>query len=245
MKKILKSILLIVLPLLFSTTSQSQVLISLIFGNALNTPKIEFGLVGGLNRSYLLNYNGSTGLNNFNLGFYFHILLKNQSYISTGVLVKSNVGATGMPTYPVGDPDFDDVFKDGVLTTKISYFYVPIMFHQRLNDNRWYVEAGIQAGLRNKAKDIFDIETNGGDVSYTRSVKSDYHNLDFGLIGGAGYKFKKQIKSMSAGILYYYGLVDVNRADDINIKNSSIYFYLKIPIGAGNKQAKEDESVVD
>ena len=242
MKNNFKYIVLTVFLLIFSTTAQSQVLISILFGKALNTPKIEFGLVGGLNRSYFQNnYNGSTGLNNFNLGFYFHILMKNQSYLSTGVLVKSNVGATGMPTYSVGDPDFDEVFKDGGLTTKISYFYVPIMFQQRFNDNRWYLEAGTQVGLRNKVKDIFDVEANGGDVTYTRSVKSDYNTFDLGLIGGAGYKFKKQIKGMSAGVLYYYGLIDVKRAEDISIKNSSIYFFLKIPIGMKKQTTTKNE----
>mgnify|MGYP001810468335 CR=1 FL=1 len=45
--------------LLFSLTSKAQILISLVFGDALNTPKIEFGLVGGLNRSYLTDISNS------------------------------------------------------------------------------------------------------------------------------------------------------------------------------------------
>ena len=49
-------------------TSNAQVLITLLFGDALNTEKIEFGLVGGLNRSYILDIEDSKGLNNFNLG---------------------------------------------------------------------------------------------------------------------------------------------------------------------------------
>jgi hypothetical protein len=118
------------------------------------------------------------------------------------------------------------------------------MFHQRFN-NRWYLEGGAHVGLRNNAKDILDIESNGGDLTYTRKVKSDYHMLDFGLAGGAGYKFKKQIKSMSAGITYYYGLVDVNKAEDISMKNSSIYFFLKIPIGVGKKPDVEDQPKTD
>lgn len=240
MKNLTRSVLLLVLSFLFAVSARSQVLITLIFGEALNTPKIEFGLVGGLNRSYFNNYNNSEGLNNFNLGFYFHILMKNQSYLSTGVLVKSNVGATGMPTYPVNDPGFDELFKDGVLTTKVSYFYLPILFHQRFN-NRWYLEGGMQIGPRNNAKDIFDVESNGGDLSYTLKVKDDYHFLDFGVAGGAGYKFRKEIKSMSAGILYYYGLVDVRRAEDITIKNSSIYFFFKIPIGVGKEKNVAEE----
>ena len=131
-----------------STQVKSQVLISLLFGEALNTPKIEFGLVGGFNRSWIYDIEDSEGLNNFNIGFYFHIMLKENSFLSTGVLVKSNVGARGMPTYPIGDDDFDSVFVDGELTKKINYFYVPIMYQQRFN-NRWYVEGGVQLGLRN------------------------------------------------------------------------------------------------
>jgi len=69
----------------------AQVLISLVLGEALNSVKIEFGLVGGMNRSYINTISASEGegMNNFNLGFYFHILMKNNSYLSTGVGVKS------------------------------------------------------------------------------------------------------------------------------------------------------------
>jgi hypothetical protein len=223
--------------LLFSVTLKAQVLISLIFGKALNTPKIEFGLDGGMNRSYLNDISGSKGSNYFNLGFYFHILVKNNSYISTGVMVKSNVGATGMPVYSLGNADFDSVYKDGTLTKKISCFYVPILFHQRFN-NRWYIEAGTTLGLRNKAVDIFEVSKLDGDLTYTKDVKDQYTRLDAGLTGGAGYKFKKEIKSMAVGINYYYGLVNVSKTPDVTMKNSSIYFYMKIPIGLGAKPEK-------
>jgi len=39
---------------------------------------------------------------------------------------------------------------------------------------------------------------------------------------------------MSIGISYYYGLVNVSKDPDITVNNSAIYFYLKIPIGAGD-----------
>jgi hypothetical protein len=39
---------------------------------------------------------------------------------------------------------------------------------------------------------------------------------------------------MSAGVNYYYGLVDVSNNPDLTIKNSSFYFFFKIPIGAGS-----------
>ncbi len=226
---------------LFTPVVNGQIVISLLFGDALNTPEIEFGLIGGINRSNFLDVEEAEGLNNFNLGFYFHINLKESSFISTGVLVKSNTGATGMPVYATGDDDFDDVFKDGVQTSKISYFYVPIMFHQRLNDNRWYLEGGFQAGLRSKAYDYFDKEFNGGDLNWELNVKDQYARLDAGIIAGVGYKFKKEIKSMSAGINYYYGLVDINKSADVFAKNSYINAFIKIPIGLGaEKEAPQD-----
>ena len=215
-----------------STTSKAQVLISLLFGDALNTEKIEFGLTGGLNRSYFNDIQESKGLNNFNLGFYFHIRFKESSFLSTGVLVKSNVGATGMPTYPLGDADFDGLFEEGTLTTKINTFYVPIMWHQRFN-NRWFLEGGFQAGLRSKAFDYFDTSLLDGDLNFKKEVSDNFTRLDAGAVGGIGYKFKKELKSMSAGVLYYYGFVDVNKDHEVLSRNSSLNIYLRIPIGAG------------
>ncbi len=221
--------------LLFPAVLNAQVLITILLGDALNTEKIEFGLVGGLNRSYINTITDAKGINNFDLGFYFHILMKKNSYLSTGVLVKSNVGATGMPTYSMGDENFDAIYQDGTLTKKIPCFYVPILFHQRFN-NRWYVEAGPQLGLIHKPVDIFEASKLGGDLKFTLGVKDEYKHIDAGLLGGVGYKFKKEIKSMAVGINYYYGLVDVSNNPDLKIKNSAIYFYMKIPIGVGKKE---------
>lgn len=229
------------LLLLITFPSQAQVLISLVFGKALNTDKIEFGLIGGMNRSYLNDISTSEGVNNFNLGFYFHILAKQNSYISTGVFVKSNVGATGMPTYLTGDASIDTLYKNGTLSKKINCFYVPIMFHQRFN-NRWYVEAGPQFGLRTKATDSFEATSGDNDLTLSKDVKDEYTRLDAGLMGGVGYKLKKEIKSMAVGIDYYYGLVNVSKTEAYpTMKNSSIYFYIKIPIGAGKEIESEEK----
>ena len=225
----------------FSTTSKAQILISLLLGDALNTEKIEFGINTGLNRSYILDIEESSGLNNFNIGFYFHINMFESSYLSTGVLVKTNVGARGMSTYPIGDPDFDDVYAEGELTKEINYFYVPILWHQRIN-NRFFLEGGLQIGLRSKAYDYFDLEdAYGGDLEYKRDVGDEYTRFDLGLMGGVGYKVRKQTKSTAVGINYYYGLLDVSKVPDMKIKNSSIYLYVKIPIGTKSKEVEVEK----
>jgi hypothetical protein len=216
-----------------------QVLISLLFGDALNTEKIEFGLVGGLNRSYILDIDESKGMNNFNIGFYFHILMKKNSYLSTGVLVKSNVGATGMSTYSLGEPEFDAVYENGVLTKKIPVFSIPILFHQRFNQ-RWYIEIGPQLGLIHQPQDIFEIVAYDGENTYKRDVREQYQYIDAGFVGGVGYKFKKKTKSTSVGISYYYGLADVSKDAYAKMKNSSLNFYVKIPIGVGKENNKPD-----
>lgn len=232
-------IAIVLMVLSFSAAANAQVLITLIFGDALNTEKIEFGLTGGMNRSYILDIKESTAMNNFNLGFYFHIHMKKNSYLSTGVLVKSNSGAKGMDPYSIGDADFDSVFQHSTMTKKIPAFYVPILFHQRFNQ-RWYIEAGPQLGLIHKPKDIFKVSDFEGDVSYETIVKDEYKHIDVGLYGGVGYKLKQETKSISLGIGYYYGLVNVSENPDYKIKNSSIYFFARIPIIPSKKKKKKE-----
>ena len=123
--------------------------------------------------------------------------------MNTGVLVKSNVGATGMATYSLDDDNFDAIYQDGTLTKKIPSFYVPILFHQRFKNNRWYIEAGPAVLLNDKPVDIFETSTLVADAEFTLEVKDAYKHVDAGLLGGVGYKFKKEIKSMAVGINYY------------------------------------------
>jgi hypothetical protein len=223
------------LMVLISASTKAQILISALFGDKLNSPKIEFGLEVGLNRSNFIQEDESAGLNTFNMGFYFHILIKNNSYLSTGLRVKSNVGAGGMPTYRIGDDEFDAVFQNGELSTKISCFYLPVLFQQRL----WKIfilEGGFQAGLRTKAHDNFSVSDFGGEVNYELEVSEDFTRLDAGLIGGIGFKLSDRPKSMSIGAHYYYGLVNISTLPEDNIRNSSIYLTVRIPIGLGSAE---------
>lgn len=238
MKKLYTIVLLSIL-VATPATLNAQILISLLFGDALNTDKIEFGLAGGLNRTYIRTISDAEGMNNFNIGFYFHINMKNSSYLSTGVLVKNNFGATGMPTYPIGDQDFDAIYDEGVLTKNIPCFSVPILFHQRFN-NRWYIEAGPQLGLIYGTTDIFDVEDYGGDLTYTTSTRGQYQYFDFGFYGAVGYKFAQKIKSTSLGIGYYIGLSDVAKDAYPEIRNSAFYIFCKVPIGIGKEAQKLD-----
>jgi len=43
---------------------------------------------------------------------------------------------------------------------------------------------------------------------------------------------------MSIGVLYYYGLIDMHRDPEIQSRNSSVYAYMRIPIGMGPKKGE-------
>jgi hypothetical protein len=92
-----------------------------------------------------------------------------------------------------------------------------------------------------KAKDIFEVSLLDGDLEYKVDARDQYKYLDAGLIGGVGYKFKKEIKSLAVGVNYYYGLMNVSKVEGVKINNASIYFYVKVPIGAGKKKETSKE----
>jgi hypothetical protein len=220
-------------------TAQSQILISLLLGDKLNSGKMEFGLEGGYNRSYLSGIDEARGLGNFHLGFYFDITLKNNWYLNTGVRVKSDVGASRINTYPMGDADLDSVLYEGHVTREIGYFYVPLHVKYRVA-RQFFINGGFQVGLRISAKDLFyNTIYEKDDVLFTNDIRDEVTRLDAGLSGGVGYKF--QGTGMNLGINYYYGLVDVMKSNDLTSKNSTFYIYVDIPIGAGYKEEKKKE----
>lgn len=222
--------------------AKSQVIISLLLGDKINSGKVEFGLDGGVNFPALAGLQGGKAKGNFNLGFYFDIKLKQPQWmIWTGVLVKSSMGTSGLPVYATGDPNLDNSFAAGEVRRKINYFNVPMGMKYRFKSN-FYLEGGIMPALRNTAFDIFTNEVNGDELEYRVSTKNQYHRLDFGLIGGVGYRLMGG-NGMNLSVRYYYGLVDITLDDTApNQYNRSLYLAVGIPIGAGKaKERREKE----
>jgi len=223
----------IALSFFFCTTvSNAQVLISLIFGDELNTGNIEFGLDGGLNWTQINGIENADYLMGWNLGFYFDIKLSEPWMLNTGVVVKGNMGAEGIPVYPLNDPELDNLFSDGgSVTRKLNYFSVPVMIKYRF-ENNIYVKAGIQLGLMYNGYDTFIKSVKAeDDLEYEVQIKDQYHPLDAGLAFGIGYRLMGG-DGMNLGINYYYGLIDV-RIDDSTPSelNQAIYLNVGIPIG--------------
>lgn len=223
--------------MLLSHAGYSQVLISILLGDKLNSDKLEFGLEGGLNLSDIQGLDQASSVSRFNLGFYFDITLKQPSLIfHTGVLVKSAMGAKELPVYDVGDDDLNNAFEGGQVDRRLTYFNIPLLLKYKFKGD-FYLEGGTMVGLRNKAEDIFTKKViNNDDLTYKLSVKDDIRPLDAGLLVGLGYRLMRG-NGMNLGVRYYVGLVDVVIDDNSPDQyNRSVYFSLGIPIGKGKPE---------
>ena len=240
----MKKFILIILFLLSSYTANAQVIISLIFGETLNTGKIEFGLDGGLTWATMDGIEDAKYLRTWNLGFYFDIKLADPSWmIHTGVIVKSTLGTKNAPLYSLNDADLDSVFIGGSVTTRLKYFDVPIMMKYKF-ENNIYVEGGVSLGLIHGATDIFTNSVQEeDDLTYERDVLKSYHLLDAGIMIGVGYRLLGG-DGMNLGMRYYHGLVDVYVDDTVpNRYNRSFYITLGIPIGAHSPSEDEKNRI--
>ena len=237
----IKRVVTISILILTAHFGQSQVLISLIFGDKLNTDKIEFGIDLGANYSTMSGFESGRHLPAFNLGFYFDFKIKEQWYINTGVLVKSEVGLDFLKEADIAFLDPTTNYIDsGTYSQKISYFHVPILIKYKFKNN-FYAKLGPQVALRRKAHLRYFGEFNNRSTEFNTDNSDLFHRFELSAIAGVGYKLNKG-EGMNIGIKYMFGLTNVLRDEVRTSKNSSFYFYVGIPIGKGKAEAKREES---
>ena len=239
----MKKFKLLILLMFIGYSAQSQILISLLLGDKLNSGKIEFGLDGGVNLSTIDGLDQAESFTGFNLGFYFDIkVFKNPQWmLNTGVIVKSPYGAEDLPVYSLNDPELDSVFVGGSVQRGLRYFNVPVEIKYTFK-NRIYAKAGIMLGLRYKGFDEFknSIEEDD-DIVHRVDIKKKFHPLDAGAVVGVGYRLIGG-NGMNLGVQYYHGFVDITIDDSTpNQYNSGYYFTVGIPIGKGKAEEKATE----
>ena len=232
-----RSLLLLICVFVFQTV-YPQVLMTLIFGDKLNSDKLEFGLEGGGNFSAISGLDTKKYFTDWNLGFYFDILLKEKKpwYFNTGVLVKSRVGA-GKLTENDLHLLADSIWKaPGTYNQKINYFLVPLQIKYR--KSHFYGEGGIMAGLMYKAWVEYTSDVPGFTSIVQEYNKELVNRIDLGAMVGTGYRFKGRT-GWTVGIRYYQGFVNVFK-DIPKTKNRSFFVKVNIPIGRSEKaQAKQ------
>jgi len=209
---------------------QGQVLISLLFGDMLNSDGLEFGLEGGFNWSKISEMETNKSLRTFNLGFYFDIRLKDQWALYTGVLVKSNLGVNELSANDLTFLGTETYPENGTYSQEMKYFLVPALLKYNF-ENKIYVEAGPQFGLMYDAWVEFNSDIDNKEGRVREYNEDNINRFDAGLMVGFGYKLNKN-NGMTFGVKYYYGLLDVYK-DRAGTKNSSIFLKMTVPIGAG------------
>jgi hypothetical protein len=219
----------------------SQVLVSLLLGDKLNSGKIEFGLEGGANFMTLGGLPQAKSTTGFNLGFYFDIKVKETPWrFHTGVIVKSSMGAGSLPPYSLNDPDLDKLFAAGSVERNFRYFNVPVAIKYNFK-NHFYADGGVMLGLLYKAFDNFSANINGGDLNYKRDILDQYHRLDAGATAAFGYRLMKGL-GMNFTARYYYGFADITKyGTQPSQFNRSLYLVLGIPIGRGKALKREQD----
>lgn len=218
--------------MLFVSRADSQILISLLLGDKLNSESIEFGLEGGLNFSTLSGMETNASRPALNLGFYFDIQMKEQFWLHTGFLAVSTFGAAKLTTNDLMFLDATQYEIDGDYNQAIHYFLLPALAKYKFK-NHFYIEAGPQFGLAYKSWVEF-VEVNDDLDARLREFNFDQiKRFDIGLRGGIGYKLM-QGQGMNIGISYYYGFSEIYKHGN-GIDNRSLFLIANIPIGRAKK----------
>lgn len=226
---------------LFGLTAQSQVLITLLLGDKLNSEKLEFGLESGVNFETINGMESTDRKAFFNIGFYFDFTLKNPHWSAyTGVLVKANQGLNNLTDNDLIFLQVDKQKENGVeiegdYKQVINTFMIPVLMKYHFK-NHIYLEGGMQFGLRYKSYVEFNSDSKDIEERVRYMNKDAVKKVDAGFLGGLGYQFKKG-KGWTVGAKYYYGLVDVYK-EKAGTNTNSFFVKVNVPIGA--KKSKEN-----
>lgn len=229
----MKKYLLILGLIIIGFTSQSQVLISLLLGDKLNSDRLEFGLEGGINFTNIAGFEDTKNLGNFNLGFYFDIKMKEHLYFYSGVQVKSNFGMKNLSDNDLIYLEAEIEDEVGKYSQKVSAFMVPILANYKF-DNHIYIEAGPQLGLVYNSWVEFISDEDNRDIKIKDYNDNLLNWINAGFAVGTGYKLMKG-EGWTVGLRYYQGLTNVFKGRSGSIHHS-LHLKVNIPIGAGKEK---------
>lgn len=234
----MKKLFLAILLLTMAPIANSQILISLLLGDKLNSDAIEFGLEGGLNWSKINGFESSKYERSLNLGFYFDFKLKKQWNLYTGVLVKAKLGTAKLSDNDLKELEAPSYEAEGDYSQRINYFIVPVFIKYKFK-NHIYVELGPQGGLMYNAWTEFIHKSDNSDVKIRDFNKDKINRIDAGMTIGAGYRLMKG-KGFTIGAKYYQGFTNVYKGKSGSV-NSGFFLKVNFPIGVGGKDKKEAE----
>jgi hypothetical protein len=234
---ILKKYIVLVLLLTCCKAASSQVLIALLFGDELNTGKLEFGLMLSPTITNLTNTE-SKPKPAIDFGLYFNFEASDRIYLHPEAIPKLSYGAKKIAPYSTGNSSLDSLYANGTVTRKIKAIGLPLLVRYRIS-GLFFAEAGPQIDLITTGKDVFETKVNDNELFYENKIKDDLTRFDIGYAVGLAYKIKPGLRGMTLGIRYYGGLTDVIKTINESQRNSAWFLNIYIPVGAGKATTKK------
>jgi len=231
----MKRFLFVLIIVCLSVSANSQILISLLLGDKLNSDGIEFGLEGGLTSSNVNGFNNNGASSDFLLGFYFNVRMNEKLYFHTGVQGICNFGMSKLSEQDIQLLNSQKLEYPGDYSQVINTFQVPLLVQYRFK-NYMYVEAGPQVGWLYNSYVYYTSDYDNRDIKIKDPNKELLNWFDAGFAAGAGYRLMKG-KGWSIGARYYQGVT--NAFNHVSgSRNRSLYLVCKVPIGAAPKENK-------
>ncbi|MDI3320659.1 outer membrane beta-barrel protein [Pinibacter soli] len=235
----IKTTVIITFMLAYSTIAQSQVIISLLFGDKLNSEKLNFGLLVGNSWAHLSDYKTSSSLSNFNLGLYLSLKMSERFFLQFDAMAKYRLGSKGLPVYNLNDVPLDTLFATGHVKRELNYLGLVTTAQYRAF-NYFNIEAGPQIILRTKAKDIFYTDRNNGTLNFEKDISDAATRFDIGAMTGISYQIKGN--GVKIGVRYYFGFIDIFPQDAGSNTNRSFQLGAYIPVGRKKALAKKQQA---
>jgi hypothetical protein len=233
----IKITVIIAFMLAYSTIAKSQVIISLLFGDKLNSEKLTFGLSVGNSWAHLSDYKTSSSLSNLNLGLFLSLQMSERFYLQFDAMAKYRLGSKGLPVYHLNDSALDTLFAKGHVERQINYLGLVTTAQYRVF-NYFNLELGPQIILRTKARDIFYTDRNDGTLKFEKDISDAATRFDIGAMSGISYQLKGN--GIKIGARYYFGFIDIFPQDAGSNTNRSFQICGYIPVGR-NKALKKKQ----
>ncbi len=233
---VMKKLLLVLGLLTVSYTANSQILLSLIFGDKLNSDGLEFGLDGGVNWTKIGNMDTRDYLFNWNLGFYFDVRIKNRLNLYTGVLVKSQMGAKSLTENDLKFLEATTYSEEGTYSQQYNYFLIPALLKYSFKFHM-YVEGGPMLGWLYNSWIEFKSDVDGREAIVKEWNNSKTNWFDVGVAVGAGYRFLHGT-GWTFGVRYYYGFINTYKGRS-GSNNSGLFLKANVPVGVKKAQQKD------
>ena len=213
---------------------RGQVLLSIIFGDKLNSPTTEFGLNVGVAVSTLSGYKDIAYSNNLALGTFFTWKMHDRVQLQPEIYFIFPGGAKDLPPYEILDPEITIPEDDVDVIRSSSYLSLPLLFKIRLLNQIRFI-AGPQFSFMTSNTDfmLYEMDKKNNFISRQKDM-AQFKRFDAGINAGLSYKLGKG-DGVSIEAKFYYGLLDTVQADDINAKNRIFIIQAGIPIRGFSK----------